>query len=411
MDQPVEATSVAAGNPLAASANPAVDLAAKILSGGLSPQAVVMPPAQPVQPPAQFDPTNRYAAPDPNAQPVVPTLPEVPPEQDIRLPENTAENVGHAFAAARAEARRYRQMAEDFRQQVEKVRADYDTYAQRESALAEKLTAEQNRSRELEDKLGKLDLEQAPAFREKYDMPLLNVQDQISATLEQNGHQKQAADEIARRIVMAQSADELQDIPEFAQLPSVAQGMVMYKFSEADRLWADRAHALEEWRATQTGLEQVDIRDSAVASAQHRSELASTGLDRIASVVPAHIWNDPEFAKLREAETEKVKAWFGQASEDQVAAAAMEGALVAPYLYRTVDGLVSEVMRLRGQLEAGTRLRAPTVAPYYVSPPAPPAPPPQAPQPGQGQPWSPADTGDPLKAAESLVANGLRRLF
>ena len=63
---------------------------------------------------------------------------------------------------------------------VEKVRKDYETFAQRESALAEQLTAEQNRAKDLEERIGKMDLEQAPEFKKKYDVPITAVKDEIA---------------------------------------------------------------------------------------------------------------------------------------------------------------------------------------------------------------------------------------
>ena len=390
-----------------------------------APQPTAQPPAPPVQPPAPQPPVqppappapvsiaDRYSAPDPNAQPVVPTLPEGPPEQDIRLPENTAENVGHAFAAVRAEVKKYKQMAEEFRRQVEQVRADYSTYAQRESAITEKLTAEQNRAKELEEKLGQLDLEQSPAFREKYDAPLNAVSAEIAKTLVANGYQPQQADDLARQVVLAKDVAAVSSLPGMAELPSTVQGMIMYKFNEADGLWAQRDQALAEWRSTREGLQQTATREDAVVSAQRRAELVGTGIDRVSKVAPDFIWNDPEFAEFRKTEVEKVKAWYGQAPEDQIAAAAVEGALVAPFAYRLVKGLMDKVMELQGALDAHHRIGNPRTVPYYRPPEvaAPPAPPP--PPAGEQKSWTPVDTGtDPVAAASSLIADGaLKKMF
>ena len=402
---------------LAASANPAADLAAAALKGlfGGAPQPQPAPaPAPAPEPPVPPPPVSiadRYAAPDPNAQPVVPTLPDIPPQEDIRLPENTAENVGHAFAAARAEAKKYRQMAEEFKAQVEKVRADYESYAQRESALAEKLTAEQNRAHDLEEKIGKMDLEQSPAFKAKYDAPISAIREEIAKTLVANGYQQTQADELSKQVVLAENAAAVAALPGVSELPSTVQGMLMYKFNESDGLWAQRNQALSEWRATQQGLQQTTVREDAVVSAQHRAELAATGLDRISKVVPQFIWNDPEFVKLRDTEVEKVKAWYGQAGEDQLAAAAVEGALVAPFAYRLVEGLGQKIVELQGVIDARNQLGSPRTVPYYHGAPPPP-PPPKPDNGGEGKSWQPVEAGtDPLAAAGALASGALKKMF
>lgn len=338
-------------------------------------------------------------------------LPDVPAQEDLRLPETAAENVGHAFAAARAETKKFRDLAEQYRQQAEKMKADYESFAPRETAFAEKLTAEQNRSRELEERLGRLDLEQAPSFREKYDVPIKAVRDEIARTLAANGYQQQDADELAKQIVLGETAQEVAQLPGVSELPSTVQGMLMYKFSEADGLWAQRGQALAQWRTTQQGLEQTTHREDAVTAAQRRLDLVSTGLDRVAKVVPGMIWSDPEFAKFRESEVEKVKAWYGQASDDQIATAAVEGAVVAPFVYKLVDGLAKKVMELQGVIDTGHRVASPSTVPYYRPPtlPAPVAPPTA---PATPESWSEVDAKtDPVAAASGLAGAALKRMF
>ena len=301
-------------------------------------------------------------------------------------------------------------MAEDYRAQVEAVRKQYETYSQRENALAEKLTAAENRSHELEEEIGKLDLKRSPAFQQQYDLPLQQVQDEIAKILVDNGYQQDAAIQAANDIMMA----DANQVPEMVrELPSVVQGMVMYKHNDADALWARRSQAIDEWRTTQTGLSEVGARADAVQSAQHRADVASAAIDRIRSLAPTMQWDAPEFVKRRDEAIEKAKAWYQTAPEDQIAAAAMEGTL-APFAYERMNALEQEVARLQQQLEASARLRNPTVTPYYPSvpivlPPRPPTPPGQVP----GQPWAaPVDNKtNPMQAAEMAVGNTLGRLF
>ena len=401
----------------AQSANPAADIAASVLTRMFAPQAAPAaqpaPVAQPAAQPAYTPPSveSRYAIPDPNQPPEVPTLPDIPPEQDVRLPDNTAENIGHAFATVRAEVRKYKQLAEEFKAQVEKVRGDYANYAQRESAITEKLAAEQRRAADLEERLGKLDLTQSPAFRQKYDAPIESIRAAIAQTLVQNGLQQQAADELAKSVVLADNATQVPQLPGVSELPAAVQGMLMYKFNEADALWAQRNQAITDWRATRTGLEQTQVREDAVVSAQRRSELANASLDVLSRIVPQFVWADPAFEQLRTTEVDKVKAWYGQAKDEQIAAAAIEGALVAPYAYKLIEGLSNKVLELQGVIDARTRAAHPTVSPYFMSPTPPPPPPPK---PGEGdekRSWSEAAPSSPSSMAAALVGDSLKKMM
>ena len=107
-----------------------------------------------------------------------------------------------------------------------------------------------------------------------------------------------------------------------------------------------------------------------------------------------------------------MKAWYGQAGEDQLAAAAVEGALVAPFAYRMIDGLARKVAELQGVIDARNRISAPATVPYFRAPAVPAPAPAPAPKPADPRAWSDVDTKtDPLKAAASLVDGSLKKMF
>lgn len=399
--------------PAPAAPAPTVATPASAAPAPAAPAPTVTPPAQ--TPPAAPAPSSaadlnlsdRYAKPDPNAQPEVPTLEPVPDQQDIRLPENTAENVGHAFAMARAETKKFRDLAEQYRQQVEQVKADYANYAQRETAITEKLTAAENRSRDLEEQIGKLDLERSPAFRSKFDEPIAQKQASLASDLVGCGVPQPEADQLAEQIITAKDHQSVQEL--VATLSPQAQGVAFIRFNEADALFAQRENALNEWRQTTAGLEQVATREGIVSDAQHRNEMSTLGLERVASVVPQNIWTDPEFVAYRDQVVEKVKAWYGQAPEDQIASAAIEGALVAPYAYQVIQQLGETIVKLRTQLDAKSRISSPPVSPFFHSQTPPPTPPAQKTETKEDppKPWTSADVGDPVSAAMTLVGKTL----
>ena len=374
----------------------AMDLIAGVLNSQPMPQQPM--PQQPVSPDGF---AARFAVPSPD-NPAETPIPEVPPEQQVRLPEGAPDNVGHAFAAARAETRRYRQLAEDMRRQLEAERAERDTFSKKEADLARQLTDAQRKYSELEDKLGRIDLTQSKDFQDKYDVPLQAVQDDIAKALVDNGIRSGDAESLAREIMLADDPTSM-----MSELPAVTQGMIMYKLREANGLWAGREQALNEWRSTQAGLAEVSSRDGAVVNSQRRAELADVAFERIRPKAPTLQWDDPDYNPRRDAAIEKAKAWYQQAPDDQVAAAAMEG-FMAPFAYEVIDNLAAKVRDLQDQLAGRRQLASPPVSPYFGGS-SYPAPPKRDPPP-ERVPWTPVDrTGDMNSAAMGYIGALLAR--
>ena len=325
-------------------------------------------------------------------------LPTVPAEQNIQLPQNTPENVGHAFAASRAEARNYRQMAEQFRTQLEAERAKTAGGSEKEAQLAHEINEWKQRYETLENRLGQMDLSQSKEFRETYDAPLQGIRDEIMSVLQANGLQEADAAKSAEDIMVSDNPESM-----ISQLPTTAQGMIMYKLKDAGTLWAKRSQALEEWRSTQKGLEEVSVRDNFVASAQRRAELADKAFERLAKIAPTVQWSDPEYTPRRDDAIARAKAWYQQAPDDQIAAAAMEG-FMAPLAYEEIQRLTQQVHDLQTRLGGRQSLAAPPVSPFYRSAPvvAPPVPPPKPMSPQQ--PWAPNEVADPTARAAALVS-------
>ena len=362
------------------------------------PPAEQQPGQPPVPPPAPVaDLATRFADPGEKKHEAPVALPELPPEQDVPDPQGMGDNAHHAFAALRAQSKQYRKLAADYRQQYENVRQQYEGYAARESALAEKLTAAEQKTKQLEEDIGKLDLERSPTFRQQYDTPIYGKEDEITSILTQNGMQANEAKELSRTIL--QTADP-NDVPNLiGNLPTITQGMLMVKYNEANELWAKRDQALSDWRQTQMGLNAVSAKTNAVVDAQRRSELAATAFTRIASE-PVMKWDDEVTVAKRNTAIEQAKAWYQQAPEDQIAAAAMEGAL-APLAYERIAALEAENAELRRTLNAGSQFSNPPVAPFYAGVP-------QPPQQPKAQPWAtPMQTVDPFSVASAFVKQAL----
>lgn len=373
----------------------------------VAPQLQPAPPPQPVsqqvpaqpapQPPVYQASGDRFSGVPPQEAPQ--PLAEIPAEQNIQLPANTPENVGHAFAASRAEARNYRRLAEQLRSQLEAEREKAAGGSEKEAQLAREINDWQQKYNQLEDRLGKMDLSQSREFRDKYDTPISKIHAEIADVLVANGVQQADAKARAEDIMLADDPSEM-----LANLMPTAQGMIMYKLKDAQALWAQRDQALKEWRQTQQGLAEVSVRDNYVASAQRRAELADKAFEKLAQIAPTVQWSDPDYVPRRDEAISKAKAWYQQAPEDQIAAAAMEG-FMAPFAYEEIQRLSAQVHELQGQLAGRARVSAPPVSPYFPSAPLVQPPPPPPPKPGTPeQPWTPNDTVDGQTRAAGLIS-------
>ena len=370
------------------------------------PQPPVAPVATPPPPPpvSATDLVNRFSP--PAAPSATAPIPDIPQEQNIQLPQNTPEHVGHAFAAARAETKQYRQLAESLKAQLEAERAKQTEFTSKETALAQQLNEANKRNADLEDKLGKLDLSQSKEFHEKYDAPLEAVQSAISSALVAAGRQQNEALDLANQILGSNNPAEL-----LSELPATTQGMIMYKLQEAANLWAARDQALNEWRTTQQGLAQVSLRENFVNDAAHRAEVAKAAIEKAKLIAPTMQWDDPSYNGRRDEAMQKALDWYQKAPEDQIAAAAMEG-FMAPFAYEVIKDLQTQVADLTNQLNGRRTLAAPPVAPYFKPPQAPAPQPaqPQTPPPGTPQAWSSAaNPGDMNAAAMGLIGELLAR--
>ena len=350
-------------------------------------QPTQQPPAQPAQqPPAQptqqVSYSNRYSgdqATDPLAN--LQTIPELTPEQQIAAPQNMSEQQNHSWAAMRSQSNAYRKKAEEFRTKYNQLVESTKKIQAEHTDFGAQLTQKDNEIRALQDDIGRMDLTRSPAFREKYDTPLMEVQGDIARTLMDNGYGQEQAIEFAGQLITAKR-DEL---PELIQrLPVHAQGIIMVNTEKADALWAARNQAVQDWRTSTEGLAAVEARGSAMVTAQHIDQLTQKAIDIIHTMpanngqIPAYQVLDPAFVADRDSKEHEFRSWVQHAPEEQKYAAMLEG-FMAPKTYEMLDTIMKENQELKQALNNRGRLAAPPIAPSHVNWAPPPAPPPPRP--------------------------------
>ena len=340
----------------------------------------VQPPPPPAQPPAQsqVDFTSRYdparpADPLANAEP----LPDIPPDVTPAQPSDMNDQQHHAWAALRAQASQTRKLAEDYRAKYNGVLAAAKDYQTKEREFGEQIEAKDKRIHELEDEIGRLDLSRSPEFRERYDAQLNAIRDSVAADLASAGVDATKASELAEQILTVQPSE----VPALvSELPPHVQGMVMIRVENADKVWAEREKALEDWRATATGLAAVEERGSAVVQAERISRLAERAVEIVRNLppdkgaVPAYGVIEPTFVRDRDAKEQQFHEWVVRAPEEQRYAAMFEG-FMAPKTYEMCANLWRENQDLKRRLYGARAVSVPPVQPAQPTPPPPPAPP------------------------------------
>ena len=374
----------------------------QVQSAFAQPQPQVQPQPQPqVQPVRDF--ASRFGGDQP-ADPVASLehLPDLAPEQKIEQPQNLDERQNHAWAAMRAQLGEYRRQAETYLKKYNEIVDSAKAYQNEKSGFGEKLNQKDARIKELEDEIGRMDLSRSPEFRERYDSPIAGIRDEISKLLVANGYDEAQSGELAKQIVMTESAK----VPEMlTNLPTHVQGMIMIHAQNADRLWGERDQALNDWKQSADGLAAVAARASAGLSAQHIAQMAEKAI-ATAKGLPAdqlapafQVTEDLEFVRDRDAQEQKFKAWVQTAPEDQKYVAMFEG-FMAGKTYEMLQHTWLENQQLKGLLYQRGRLGTPPVYPVRSQP----TPPPPPPQPKEVGPVSPAGVNDGVAYVQQSMA-------
>lgn len=372
------------------------------------------PAPQPVAPPAPqpVDYSQRYST--EATPPPLSVLPELPPEPQIPA-QQEGQPPHAAFAAMRSSYGQMRHMAEDFRNKYNKIVEDTKKFQDEKAEFASQLNAKDAEIKRLQDEIGRTDLSKSAEFQERYDAPFRETVGEIEHLLLANGMTQEDATGLAREIV----SSNMEEVPDLInRLPTHVQGKIMYQAEAAERLWTERAQALENWRQSAEGLAAVAARGSAIIDAQRMQQLADNaigiikGLPPEKGLPPAFQVTDPAFVADRDAKEQQFRAWVQNAPEDQKMAAMFEG-FMAPKTYEMVDNVFKENMQLKQMLYARARVDAPPIASMRMpapnlmqaSPPPAPVPPPQAPTIQQNG-WSMAEVGNGAQSfAQQLINN------
>ena len=353
------------------------------------PQAPQTPPQAPApQPPVP--PQLPTAAPSRDDRPVVSTNPvgdvasrfvdrpapaptsagapgPVPEAREVPEPEEMTDKAKYAWQELRGQLRQYKGLAQQYKDQLDKAVHDGEGLAAERSRFADEIKAREDRIAELEDRVGKLDLESNAAFQEQYDRPISGLVDQVSAVLSESAEIPQdKLEEVATNILTADDAAFNRMV---AKLPAAVQGSFLDKRVQFARLDAAREHALQEWRSTQDGTQTVAEQERVAERAVRRRELAQSAIDYTTKMLPPDerpaVLSESTYADDVASVNRQFADFMQVAKEQDLSRAAYQGFLV-PVMQRQLAYMTDAMTKWRDYAYALRGAGAPPASPMRV---------------------------------------------
>ena len=198
---------------------------------------------------------------------------EVPPRSDAEVEASLRDpKERHAFARLRHQnSELERQKAELEKQLAERQKAELP---------AEEVAKYETTIRELEEKVGVLDLASSRAFKTKYDSPLNAMLGRAASLLVKSGLPAEDASTVVKELVSESTVERAQRLH---QVAPVLASSVVNLLEDFDQLRADREAALRNWKDTResTGLEARRLEKA--RAIELAEGLAGSVLDELAS--------------------------------------------------------------------------------------------------------------------------------
>ncbi len=301
----------------------------------------------------------------------------------------------HAWATLRSKAK-------EAEAKLEQVQAEFEQQKPKINELMTEIEERDRKIKELEDNLGRTNLEATPAFREKYTRQQQALVTRTAKALEiYAGLSAEDAKATAQDVLSSDPRSVARKVKDLD--PSIA-GLVLTASAEAVALTEQRQQELQEWRDTMAATVQDEARRNMVVEVKERRAMADAAIAKIAEAgVELYRTEDPSLVELSTKAIESFRGFAQSATADQLMELAAAGN-VLPHYQEALQWYVNKVEALEKTLkDRGYAERRPGFEP------SPPPPPPPQPMPRPGEPGS-----DPLKFAEELANQtlaGMRQSF
>jgi hypothetical protein len=363
--------------PAAPAAPAPVDIS-KLADRFTAPPGQATPPAAPPAPPADVPP------PDPAA---------------FRNADGTPDKGAYAFAQLRHNNSVLTRQVRAADERAAAAETARQTLAQQHSEVVAQLQQATKDKADLQEKVGRLSLEESPEFQARYTAKAGELQAQVAQLLVRfSGSDPQKAETRAKEL-LALPTDRLAEA--VADLHPSVQGAVTLAASNAAALAEQRALELKNWRQTAAAIGVEAARTEVLRTAEDRRRIATEAL-AAARAAGNPLFTTSDAAGVQQAqELETAFQGFMQiATPEQLARAAAEG-FGAPLLYQTIGEQQERIVALEAQVRAYTQARNVPMFPSF--PTAPVTPVPAAPQ-------APAEPMTASEVAQRAAAGALSAL-
>jgi len=343
------------------------------MATGAQPPAAQPPAAQPpaAQPPAAQPP----AAQPPAAQPPVDELtlgfldsigkapetvvrppkeevaPQVPvSDEELHAVEQQAQvdpRVGHAFSKYRIENKTLLEENEALKAKLQEESGSLSGEAR--VKISDEIAAKEARIKELEDLVGRVNLEASPSFKARYDGRVQSIISKLSQALTQFAAVDPAKAEATARGYLNATPEALTDA--LSDTSNVVAGMITNAWQETQGVLIERKAALDEWKNTSSAIEITGSAESTKAKIAARKTAAAAAL-REAAEGGCFVYTDNGTPETQQAAAKYRSAFAGfvqTATEDELIRKAADG-FAAPTMQYIIREQARKIAALEQQM-------------------------------------------------------------
>lgn len=297
---------------------------------------------------------------------VAPNQPAEPSDPEEVVPTEVQKDPRAAHAWAKKDS-----AAKEAARQAREALAAKETAERRVQELEAKATELENKSKGLEETLGKVSLEADPNFQTKYDGEIERMRTRLSDAFKEYAGADPADAAKWSKALLSVNQSECTELMDKMRIPPFLQGVVISTRMDVSKVLTKRSEELTNWKSSQTAYKELQAREFASTMVANREKFASTAVEKLRAggnwmLEPGA---SPEQADIAARRKAAIVSTIKAANDEQIVELAADG-LTAP-AYRALAGqLASRVQELEAQIR-GMGNMSPSVRSAPVNPQAP----------------------------------------
>ena len=239
----------------------------------------------------------------------------------IPVPESISKDTkaNHAFAALKAELKRYKQQVADKESEIKRL-------TENQTPDLEEVMRLRGKIQEYESKLGQYDLAATAEFKQRYDARMDAAVQRGVSLLVRSGQNPEEARALMQKLISMDSMSKLQD--ELADQPYALQGALMTVVTEYADVQAERQQALAKWQETRAAMDFESKRSAEIKLMENVERDVGAAIENVrkaGNFMFAMSDTDEAWNKQVEERINTVRGIMRSAKPDVVASLVMEG--------------------------------------------------------------------------------------